>query len=74
VAAPPAVIVTVFVAQTDGLVTVIVGLGLTVTVPVAVAVQPAALVPVTVYVVVPPAVKVGLAPVDALKLVAGFHE
>jgi hypothetical protein len=35
-------------AQTDGLLTVIVGVGFTVTVEVAVAVHPAALVPVTV--------------------------
>jgi hypothetical protein len=41
--------------------------------PVAVAVQPAALVPVTVKVVVAPAVKVGLAPVEALNPVDGFH-
>jgi hypothetical protein len=67
------VTVTVPVAQTDGLVTATVGLGFTVTVPVAVAVHPAALVPVTVYVVVAPGVNVGLAPVDALKLVEGFQ-
>jgi len=53
--------------------TVIVGFGFTVTVDVVVPVQPAAEVPVIVYVVVAAGLAVTLAPVVALKPVEGLH-
>jgi hypothetical protein len=54
-------------------VTVNTGIGLTVIVCVRVPTQPAPLVPVTVYVVVDVALQVTVAPVDALKPVAGLQ-
>jgi hypothetical protein len=54
-------------------VTVNTGIGLTVIVCVFVPTQPAALVPVTVYVVVLVALQVTVAPVEALNPVAGFQ-
>ena len=70
---PAAVKVAQFPEQMVALFTVIAGSGLTVTTAVAVRVQPAALVPVTVYDVVTVGHAFTVAPVVALKPVAGVH-
>jgi hypothetical protein len=74
--APLAVRFTLPPVQYEGLggFTVTVGKGFTVTVTVAVFVHPAAVVPVTVYVVVTVGFAVTVAPVVELRLVAGAHE
>ena len=72
--APAAVKVAEAPSQIVGELTVVTGIGLTVTITVAELVQPAAEVPVTVYVVVAAGFAVTEVPVVALKPVAGAHE
>ena len=76
VLAPLAVSVVLLPLHIDGAagVTLIAGLGFTVTVTVVVLLHPAALVPITVYVVVAAGLAVTVAPVVADKPVEGLHE